>query len=165
MAPPEPSAGNCWLLAHATLLLASFERLVGRPLVEAAPTPIERARALYEAPFVVLSHGSGPDPVFDYGNLAAQRVFELSWAELTALPSRLSAEPLHRDERARLLAEVARRGFIDDYRGVRVSRTGRRFRIERAVVWNLMDGQGTPCGQAATFDRWVFLGPATSEGP
>jgi hypothetical protein len=74
-----------------------------------------------------------------------------------ALPSRLSAEPLHRDERQRLLGEVARRGFIEDYHGVRISRTGRRFRIERAVVWNLADEAGAVRGQAATFDRWVFL--------
>jgi hypothetical protein len=152
-----PSPENGWHAAHATLLLDSFERLLGRPLVAAGGTPVSRARALYEAPFVVLSHGGGADPTFDYGNLAAQRLFELSWEALVALPSRLSAEPLHRDERQRLLAEVARRGFIDDYRGVRVSGAGRRFRIERAVVWNLLDGTGALRGQAATFGRWSFL--------
>jgi hypothetical protein len=157
MTPPEPSAANAWLAPHATLLLASFERLVGRALVPAGPAPAGRARALYEAPFVVLSHGGGPDPVFTYGNLAAQRLFELSWDELTRLPSRLSAEPLHREERERLLAEVARRGFVDDYRGVRIARSGRRFRIERAIVWNVLDPRGVPCGQAATFDAWVPL--------
>jgi hypothetical protein len=157
MTPPAPSPENGWHAAHATLLLDSFERLLGRPLVAAGGTPAARARALYEAPLVVLSHGGGPDPTFDYGNLAAQRLFELSWGELVALPSRLSAEPLHRDERQRLLGEVARRGFIEDYHGVRISRTGRRFRIERAVVWNLADEAGAVRGQAATFDRWVFL--------
>jgi MEKHLA domain len=157
MTIPAPSAENGWLESHAALLLASYARLLGRPLVDAGRPPAARARALYEAPFVVLSHGGGADPTFDYGNLAAQRLFELSWAELVALPSRLSAEPLHRDERERLLGEVARRGFIEDYRGVRISRTGRRFRIERAVVWNLADAAGAPRGQAATFDRWVFL--------
>jgi hypothetical protein len=158
MTLPVPSAENGWLAPHAALLLSSFERLLHRPLVDATLAPDARARALYEASFVVLSHGAGSDPTFDYGNLAAQRLFELSWAELGALPSRLSAEPLERDERERLLAEVTRRGFIEDYRGVRVSRTGRRFRIERAVVWNLADDAGSPRGQAATFDRWVSLG-------
>jgi hypothetical protein len=161
----EPSPENGWLLPHAELLLASFERLVGRPLVDPALAPAARARALYEAPFVVLSHGTGADPVFEYGNLAAQRLFELTFAELTALPSRLSAEPLHRAERERLLAEVARRGFVDDYRGVRVSRTGRRFRIERAIVWNLSDAAGAPRGQAATFDSWVPVAPGERGGP
>jgi hypothetical protein len=48
---------------------------------------------------------------------------------------------------------------VDDYSGVRVSKSGRRFRIERAIVWNLTDAAGTHCGQAASFDRWTPLEP------
>jgi N-carbamoylputrescine amidase len=58
------------------------------------------------------------------------------------MPSRLTAEAPDREERARLLAEVTAKGFIDHYSGVRVSSSGRRFRIEGAVVWNLIDQQG-----------------------
>jgi predicted DNA-binding protein (UPF0251 family) len=56
-----------------------------------------------------------------------------------------------------LLAAVAQRGFIDDYSGVRISKSGRRFHIARATVWNLLTEDGRPCGQAAMFDRWEFL--------
>jgi len=52
---------------------------------------------------------------------------------------------------------VTTHGFIDDYSGVRISKSGRRFRILRATVWNLIKEGGEPCGQAATFDRWEFL--------
>jgi hypothetical protein len=45
-------------------------------------------------------------------------------------------------------------GYIDDYAGVRVSRTGRRFLIEGATVWNLIETDGRLVGQAATFSRW-----------
>jgi hypothetical protein len=41
---------------------------------------------------------------------------------------------------------------------VRITRTGRRFKIERAIVWNLIDAAGTIHGQAATFDQWTPLG-------
>ena len=58
------------------------------------------------------------------------------------MPSRLTAEAPDRAERARLLAEVTARGFIDDYSGVRISHTGPRFQIQRATVWNLTDDQG-----------------------
>ena len=61
---------------------------------------------------------------------------------------------MERQERARQLERVRRDGFIDDYAGVRISATGKRFRIEQAVVWNLIDGNGEIHGQAATFDRW-----------
>lgn len=76
--------------------------------------------------------------------------------QFARLPSRLSAEPLHRDERARLLDRVTRDGYIDDYSGIRISATGRRFRIEQAV--DLIDADGAIHGQAATFDRWTMLG-------
>jgi len=55
------------------------------------------------------------------------------------------------------LESVARRGFIDDYSGVRISKTGRHFRISRATVWNLLASDGNPCGQTAMFDRWEFI--------
>ena len=48
-------------------------------------------------------------------------------------------------------------GFIDDYTGVRISASGRRFRIDKAVVWNLVDQEGLYRGQAACFDAWVFI--------
>ena len=73
------------------------------------------------------------------------------------MPSRLSAEPDLRSERAALMARVTRDGFIDDYSGVRVSATGRRFRIQKATVWNLDDDAGTRHGQAAAFSDWAFL--------
>ncbi|MCI5166336.1 MAG: MEKHLA domain-containing protein [Candidatus Electrothrix sp. GM3_4] len=72
-------------------------------------------------------------------------------------PSRYTAETPDREERAQLLAQVATDGFIDDYAGVRVSKHGRRFRIEQAVVWNFADETGSFCGQAAMFESWTFL--------
>ena len=81
----------------------------------------------------------------------------MTWEELTRTPSRLTAEAPNREERARLLEAVTRNGFIDNYSGVRISKTGRRFRIDRATVWNLLTPAGQPCGQAAMFDQWVFL--------
>jgi hypothetical protein len=81
----------------------------------------------------------------------------MSWEEFTKMPSRLTAEPMERGERARLLKEVSRKGFMEGYQGVRISKTGRRFRVQKAVVWNLIDRQGRYCGQAATFSRWTYL--------
>jgi hypothetical protein len=145
----EPGEALCCRLA---LVAASFARLLGRPLVE-APTP----GRLWDAPRVIVAHGSEEDPLFFYGNRLALEVFEMDFADFCRLPSRYSAEPLARDERARLLERVSRDGFIDDYSGVRISAAGRRFRIAQAVVWNLIDEQGACHGQAATFDRWVML--------
>jgi hypothetical protein len=136
------------------LLAESHLRLTGRPLLaDAEPT----GPALWRAPFVLLAHGGGPDPVFFYGNCMALKLFEVTAGQLLTMPSRLSAEPDDRVERARLLETVSRQGFNDNYAGVRVSRTGRRFRIERATVWNLVDACGGVHGQAAAFAAWTPL--------
>ena len=124
------------------------------PIVTA---PIELMEKIYDAPFVLVSHGTEADPILNYGNRVAQSLWEMSWEELTRTPSRLTAEETNREERARLLAAVTHCGFIDDYSGVRISKTGRRFRIARATVWNLITEDQQPCGQAAMFDRWDFL--------
>ncbi|HXI70665.1 MAG TPA: MEKHLA domain-containing protein [Verrucomicrobiae bacterium] len=115
------------------------------------------ADKVFHAPFVLVSHGTEADPVLNYGNAAALALWEMSWAELTRTPSRLTAEAPNREERARLLAAVTARGFIDDYSGVRISKTGRRFKISQATVWNLLTEAGKPCGQAAMFSAWGFL--------
>ncbi len=138
----------------ARLIVDSHQRLVGRPLLAGPPADQVVWRALWLAPRVVVAHGTQPDPVFCYGNRMALELFELDFAAFTALPSRLSAEPLVREERAALLERVNRCGFIDDYAGVRISSSGRRFRISMATVWNLIDAEGVHRGQAATFSRW-----------
>jgi hypothetical protein len=115
------------------------------------------AEKLFRAPFVVVSHGTEADPVLNYGNQAALDLWEITWEELTRTPSRLTAEAPNREERARLLAVVTSHGFMDNYSGIRISRSGRRFRIDQAIVWNLFNAEGQYCGQAATFDRWEFL--------
>jgi PAS domain-containing protein len=142
----------------ADLLTGSYQRVVGRLLLAESPTARDASRRLYEqAPFALLAHDTSPDPVFIYANRTAQRCFEYSWAEIIGLPSRLSAEEPSRDERQAFLNEVLRRGFVDGYQGVRIARSGRRFRIEAATVWNLIDVDGVLRGQAALVPRWTDI--------
>jgi len=158
MTPPqEPSEANDFLAAHANRLIASLRRWTGRDIVDRALPLAKQASQLFHAPFVVLSHDLSPDPLLNYANLAGLRLFELTWEELIRLPSRQTAEPVHREERARLLEAVTRQGYIDDYRGIRISRSRRRFSIERATVWTLIDENEAACGQAATFSEWQYL--------
>lgn len=140
------------------ILCDSFARLVKRPLLPDLPADDQAlARVLYEAPVVIVSHGNEADPVFWFANRLAQQLWELDWQRFTCMPSRLSAESDERATRAELLRRAAEHGYVDDYRGVRISASGRRFRIENVVLWNLSDPQGGHVGQAATFARWSFL--------
>jgi hypothetical protein len=56
-----------------------------------------------------------------------------------------------------MLVRARKQGFIDDYKGVRISGTGKRFLVEQAIVWNVVGAEGEPLGQAATFSKWKFL--------
>ncbi|GAB4514274.1 MAG: MEKHLA domain-containing protein [Sulfuricaulis sp.] len=152
-----PDGSNSYLAEHVRLLTSSYCHWTGHDLVDPGLSAVEQAQTLYEVPFVVASHGTGEDPVFNYANRAALALFETDWPEFTCMPSRLSAEPIEREQRAQLLERVNRRGFIDDYSGVRISTTGRRFRIWRATVWNVMDTHGAPVGQAVMFHEWEYL--------
>ncbi len=146
-ASPNPSL--------STLLLRSYERVVGQSLVPVELGKAAAARWLYEdAPFCILAHNTQADPVFIYANKTAQRCFEYPWAEFTALPSRLSAEAPNRAERQDLLDKVAQHGFASGYTGVRISRSGRRFYIEDGTVWQLLDDHGVSHGQGAMVPRW-----------
>lgn len=148
---------NRFFMAQTERLLRSFHHWTGRDLLPPGDSPNRQAEALFHAPFVVLSHGAEPDPILNYGNETALALWQMSWETFTRTPSRLTAEPGNREERARQLEAVTRTGFIQNYRGIRISSQCRRFRIDQAIVWNLLDETNQPCGQAATFCQWEYL--------
>ena len=117
----------------------------------------EVSRLLFTAPFVLVSHGVEADPILNYGNQAALDLWEMTWEDFIRTPSRLTAETPNQEMRAKVLNEVTQKGFIEGYEGIRISRTGRRFKIQDATIWNLQDEQGQYCGQAAMFRAWRFL--------
>lgn len=137
------------------LILANYRRLLGRDLAGVVEGPAA-AEKLFAAPCAVLSAIGpvGSDHAFNYANQTALELFEYSWDELIGKPSSASAEPVHRDERRKLLDEVGKHGFIENYSGIRISKNGRRFRIKNATVFNLSDDAGHYVGQAATFADW-----------
>ena len=137
--------------AFFELLKSSYAHVVGKDLVTAG----QDASWLYcHAPFALLAHDTSPDPCFIYANRTAQSCFEYSWEDIVQLRSRFSAEAPDRLERQRQLEEVASKGYVSGYRGIRISRSGRRFWIENGVIWQLLDANGISHGQAAVFDSW-----------
>ena len=145
------------VITQTQLIARSLDHWTGRALLPGLFNPLGLAKNVFKAPFALVSHGTEADPILNYGNAVALNLWEMTWEELTRTPSRLTAEAPNREERARLLAEVTTKGFIDDYSGIRISKNARRFRIAQATVWNLLDERGNYAGQAAMFSRWEFL--------
>ncbi|RLA18461.1 MAG: MEKHLA domain-containing protein [Gammaproteobacteria bacterium] len=152
----KPNSENDYLARHAMLLIFSYHHWTGKNLLR-QQSDQNSYRALYNAPYAIVSHNTDDDPVFNYANRTALSVFEMDWPEFTSLPSRKSAEPVVLAERERLMARVSKYGFIDDYRGVRISSTGKHFMIEDATVWNIVDARGKYYGQAAVFYKWSAI--------
>jgi len=153
----EPSESNYFCSDHVSMLRRSFKKLTGDELLPPELDGLHAAQFLFDAPFAVVSHNTDADPLFNYANRKAMQLFEMDWDAITSLPSRLSAEAVNRDERAALLKQVSEQGYINNYSAVRISSSGRRFKISDAVVWNLIDVDGEPAGQAAMFDKWELL--------
>ena len=142
------------IVEWSRLLLDSYRHWMGTDLIERTSDPQQQARMLFEACFVVVSHGVEADPILNYGNQIALDLWERSWNQFIKTPSRLTAEPDDRAERERMLTQARAKGYFDGYRGVRISSTGRRFLVEQALIWNVIDPAGNPIGQAATFSQW-----------
>jgi hypothetical protein len=152
--PDEEVWKSAAWIARTRMILDSYEKWVHKELITRAGSAEEQSQRLFEAPFVVVAHGVEDDPILNYANRAALELWETDLETLLTLPSRKTAEPMHRDERATMLQRTREHGYIDDYQGIRISTTGRRFRISRATVWNLVNGDGTHAGQAAMFSEW-----------
>jgi len=150
---PLASPREAWF---SDLLTASYRQVVGEPLLpESDPPGADMASWLYaDAPFCLLAHDTRQDPRFVYANVTAQWCFEYSWDEFIGMPSRLSAEAPDRADRQRFMDAVRQQGFVSDYRGMRIAKSGRRFWIEQATVWNLLGRDGTRYGQAALIRDW-----------
>lgn len=138
-------------------LLESYHYWIGQDLIDRAGDRKAQALRLFEASIVVVSHGVEPDPILNYGNQAALDLWELSWEQFIQTPSRLTAEADECTERDRMLMQARAKGYYDGYRGVRISSTGKRFLVEQAVIWNVIDPAGHRIGQAATFSQWSYL--------
>ena len=152
------------VIQHSQRLLNSFQHYLGRPLLpELGDEPLEshnaksQAQQLFEAPIIIVSHGTQADPIFNYGNAKALDLWALSWADFTRLPSRQSAQAPEQPERAEMLAQAKAQGYFEGYVGDRATSHGQRFRMEDGIIWSVVDATGNNCGQAATFSRYHFL--------
>ena len=144
----------------AGVLLQSHQRAFNRPLIAAAQPGRSRrllCQELFACGFPVLAHDTDKDPRLSYANAAALQLWETNWDELIGLPSRLTAPDSERAERNSALGQAQRIDAVQNYRGIRISRQGRRFMINNAKIWTLWDAEERVCGQAACFSNWWWI--------
>jgi MEKHLA domain len=137
-------------------VLDSYRRWTGVDLLERVSLEAD-ITAMWNCPQVVVAHGVQADPAFVFCNYNALELWEMHLEEFLGMPSRLTAEPVHRDERQRLLEQTRIHGYVDNYCGIRISKSGKRFTIENAILWMVLNDQEEVIGQAAVFEHWRYL--------
>lgn len=130
-------------------IVASYKQLLGKDICKLNDNRPFIEQLYDQSDFALLAHGVEADPIFNFANQKALSLFEYDWQSFIQLPSRLSAETIAQEERQTLLDRVNKDGYVDDYCGVRIRSTGKRFKIERAEVFNLYGEQKQYVGQAA----------------
>ena len=141
-------------------LLISHQRAFQQPLLQQHQkfhSMRTTAQELFASPIAVLAHDHSPDPLLTYANATALRIWGHRWSTMIGMPSRLTAEESARRERASALQQAQRVDGVNGYRGIRITRNGRRFVINNARIWPLRDDNNNLCGQAAAISSWWWL--------
>ena len=142
---------------HVHNVLRSYYNLLGHKFENLNLEEPTLGEVILHSEWVVISHGNGPDPLFNYGNKKVLSLFEVNLNELKKIRSRNSAEPTLQSDREVFMQQVKAKGFATGYSGVRISATGKRFKIKNVTVWNVTDENGNPAGQAACFKDWDYI--------
>lgn len=79
------------IIHHTQRLLHSFEHWMGRSVLDVAGSKTTITQMVFEAPFVLVSHGTQAEPILNYGNRRALELWEISWEDFTRMPSRKTA--------------------------------------------------------------------------
>lgn len=141
---------------HVKKLLDSFENLTGNKIINRS-SPEEDFKKIEESSFVLVSHNGAEDPILNYGNPFALNLWEMSWDQFIQTPSKKTAEEDLRSKRKEMLSIAEKQGYFNGYEGVRISSSGKRFKIKNAIIWNVLDENGNKTGQAAYFKEIEML--------
>jgi hypothetical protein len=147
-----PGADNNYHREHILLILQNLQRWTGYDLIAKYGFSLDKIGwQVFNADFYLLSHNNATDPVLTYGNKQVLELWEVSWEDLIAMHSRETAKPIDRADRAAIMERVKADNYINGYSGVRVSKTGKEFKILDGIIWNLFTDNGDFYGQAAWF--------------
>jgi MEKHLA domain len=155
----RPSTQNNYHQEHVSMMLANLKRWTSYDLIEEYGFSVDRlGEEVFNANFYLLSHNNATDPILNYGNSRVLELWEVSWEELTNMYSRDTAKPVDRSARSSVMDRVKQYNYISGYDGIRVSKTGKEFKILDVTIWNLFLNNGDAYGQAAWFKSIEFCG-------
>ena len=112
--------------------------------------PLEKNKDLIssfdECVLPIASHDT--NGFFNYLNKAALSLFKVTKDQVIGRSTTMTAPKSEQKQRNELLNQVNSHGFIDNYKGIRVTSDGELFQIEDATIWNVVDKNSHKMGQA-----------------
>jgi len=145
---------------HSRRMIESLVSLKSIPIYELAleeKKDEELAEWIYTNRNAILSHGTQAEPLLNYGNSQALKLWGMRFDEFVGTPSQTTVEAKLCSERAKILARVNQEGLVYPYTGIRIAKNGSRFRIKDAKIWTVQDEKSNAIGTAAMFPDWEFV--------
>jgi len=102
--------------------------------------------AFSNCPYAIASHDT--NSVFNYANEVSLQLFKTNWDEMIGAHSSVSASKSLQSDRNKMLKRVVREGYVDNYKGNRMTFDGSFFQINDATIWNIVDSKNNSQGQA-----------------
>jgi hypothetical protein len=153
-----PTSDNEYHKNHVLLMLNNLRKWTSYDLVADCGFPEETlGEQILNADFYILSHNGSQDPILNYANKKVLELWEVSWEELTSMYARDTAKADNQMTREKMMKKVREQNYVSGYSGLRISKTGKEFKILDVTIWNLFTDTGDPYGQAAWFKRFEYL--------
>jgi hypothetical protein len=76
-----PTEENNFQVEHIVDIRNSYRQLLLEDLLPDIQSDEQFARQLFHAPFALVSHDMACDPIFNFANLKALKLFELNWED------------------------------------------------------------------------------------
>lgn len=139
------------IIEYSKLLTDSYFFWTKRTLIEENADLRENAFYLYHAPFVLLTHSPGADPIINYANSKAQMLLGMSWEEIMKTPSGYLSRLDENNDSFSRFADTGKEGSISSYNTTLAAAAGLLFRITDSCLWKIMDTRKMCMGQAIMF--------------
>ena len=143
--------GGRIIVDHVKMIDASLRKLTGKGVTERMD--VESSETISSIPpnvlvdtvkksiclnkrWVLISHGTEEDPIYNFTNVAGLIAFNRSWDEVRKLPSRESVVFQSKDAKLRieLMEKVTKNGYVEGASGIRTRGGGSYIRLVDAVV-------------------------------
>lgn len=144
---------------YCKLIAASYHHFTGLEIVPdyKSLSDLELAQRIFDADFALVSHNQ--NKIFCFANNSALNLWETNWSNFTKMASTKSApdDDATQNERNNLLNEAFKKGYVDNYQGVRKSTKGNLFEIKNTTLFNVLDEDKNIIGQAALIQEVLHI--------